>query len=1110
MKPTLESALATFGAKAKSKLSNVAAAGQSEDQIRAPFEQLLEELGELCNLPKGTLTAVGESSVCDLKTRPDYAITVHNALVGFVELKAPGKGGDPRKFKDVHDKAQWAKLRALPNLIYTDGNSFSLWQDGELVGSVIGLIGDIEVAGNKLQAPPSLLGLFESFFQWQPISPKSAKELARSTARLCRLLRDEVTEQLALKSPALTELATDWRKLLFPEATDEKFADGYAQAVTFGLLMARAKNIVLSNGLQQAGTTLSQSSSLIGAALRLLTDNADNQATLKTSLGTLTRVLDAVDWKHISKGSPDAWLYFYEDFLEVYDNQLRKQTGSYYTPPEVVGAMVNLVDEVLRSSRFSQHEGLAAQSVTVADPALGTGTFLLGVLRKIAETVESDEGKGSVKGAVQSAIKRLIGFEMQLGPFAVAQLRLLAEVVDLTSGPAKTPIRLFVTNTLGNPNDDEGWIPGILAPIANSRKDANKIKRDETITVVIGNPPYKEKAKGQGGWVESGGQNESVLAPFTDWIPPTAWKIGAHAKHLRNLYIYFWRWATWKVFDHHDTHNTGIVCFITVGGFLNGPGFQKMRDYLRRTCDDIWVIDCSPEGHQPEVNTRIFQGVQQPVCIVLASRSSNNHLDKPATVLFQALPEGHRKEKFNALGKLSLTGVWSECPSGWRAPFLPSAGISWATFPALESIFVYGGSGVMPGRTWIISPDIESLEKRWQTLTTAASDRKEVLFHPHLRNGEPGDKHSKRIVSNVLHGQEARPKAVADDNGPCIAPVRYGFRSFDRQYIIPDNRIINQPNPDLWKRHSNRQVYLTVLSRTSPTTGPAVTFTGLIPDLDHYNGRGGRVFPLWQDQNATRTNFAPALLLFLSQKYGIHIPGDDFMAYVGAIMAHPGFAKRFQKDLSTPGLKIPVTADADLFREACEVGRKIIWLHTFGERMSDSSAGRPAQPPRLPSDRSPRIPAAGEIPQSSSAMPNNLVYDAEKKRLLIGRGYVERVEPFMWNYEVSGKQVLLQWFSYRKANRDRPIIGKRRPPSPLGEIQPDYWLSEYTTELLNVLNVIGLLVDLEPAQANLLERICVGALIPADELKDAGAFAPFPQAKKSANFQGPDLFGNEH
>ena len=103
---------------------NLAATGQPEEQLRAAFELLLSELAELCDLSKAVVSAVGESAVGDLKTRPDYAVTVHNTLVGSVELKAPGKGADPRSFKDPHDKAQSEKLRSLPNLIYTDGKAF--------------------------------------------------------------------------------------------------------------------------------------------------------------------------------------------------------------------------------------------------------------------------------------------------------------------------------------------------------------------------------------------------------------------------------------------------------------------------------------------------------------------------------------------------------------------------------------------------------------------------------------------------------------------------------------------------------------------------------------------------------------------------------------------------------------------------------------------------------------------------------------------------------------------------------------------------------------------------------------------------------------------------
>ena len=163
--------------------------------------------------------------------------------------------------------------------------------------------------------------------------------------------------------------------------------------------------------------------------------------------------------------------------------------------------------------------------------------------------------------------------------------------------------------------------------------------------------------------------------------------------------------------------------------------------------------------------------------------------------------------------------------------------------------------------------------------------------------------------------------------------------------------------------------------------------------------------------------------------------------------------------------------------------------------------------PPLPAAHRPRIPKDGAIPEAPDAMPDTITYDATKERLLIGTGYVENVEPAVWNYEVSGKQVLLQWFSYRKKNRERPLIGDRRPPPPLGNLQPDHWLAEYTTELLNVLNVIGLLVALEPAQAALLEKICSGPTFSAEELRAAGAFeVPSKTNQRSQKPGTGDLF----
>jgi hypothetical protein len=1106
----LAEAISAFGAAAKGALSNPAITGEPEDQLRAPLVALVKALAPLCGLAGHGMELVGETRLSDLMVRPDFAVTRKGALIGFIEVKAPGKGADPTKFKSKHDKEQWEKLKALPNIIYTDGNAFSLWRDGERAMPTVALGGDIESSGKGLTAPPELLALFTAFYGWSPIPPRTPRQLAETTARLCRLLRNEVSEQLERKAPGLTGLAEDWRRLLFPHATDAEFADGYAQAVTFGLLMARARRISLAGGIEDAAKVLRQSNSLIGSALRLLTEEVDEAHTLDTSLKTLTAVLDVVDWDKLSKGEPEAWLYFYELFLQQYDTALRKRTGSYYTPPQVVTAMVRLVDEALRTpGRFNLIDGLASPEVSLADPAVGTGTFLLGVLQRIRSTVEARDGAGAVPAAITASLSRLIGFELQFGPYAVAQLRVLAELIELVTLGARdaseelhkalsTDLRLYITDTLADPDEETAWIPSSMAGVAESRRQANHVKRHEPITVVLGNPPYKEKAKGHGGWVESRG--DKFRAPLDDWQPPADWGVGAHAKHLRNLYVYFWRWAAWKVFggdayrsgtDQSDadwTRRRGIIAFITVAGFLNGPGFQKMRADLRRDADEIWVIDCSPEGHQPPVSSRIFQGVQQQVCIVMASRPESVDKAAPAKVRFRSLPEGDRDLKFAALSEIGLDDAgWVNALDDWRAPFLPAGAADWAGYPALEDLFLYNGSGVMTGRTWVIAPDAQSLKDRWTRLVGEKdAATKATLFHPHLRDGAPGDKHVGKIVEKSLAGHRHPPVAVRDDKSNVLAPVQYAFRSFDRQWLIPDARVINQPNPTLWNRHSARQIYLTGLQAHSPASGPAATITALVPDLDHYKGSfGGRAFPLWSDSGATKPNVSPGLLAELSLAYGREIGAEDVLAYIAAVAAHPGYVERFRSNLKQPGLRIPVTADRALFEEAVALGRDVIWLHTFGERFSD---GRPPGAPRVePASAEPTIPADGMLPTSLDAMPHELDYDAAARKLKIGTGYIANVSPEVWAYEVSGKRVLSRWWSYRRKDRSKPPMGDKRPPSKLSEIQPDRWLPEYTTELLNVLRVLTRLVALEPAQDDLLRRIVEGPTISADVLSGAGA-----------------------
>jgi hypothetical protein len=265
-----------------------------------------------------------------------------------------------------------------------------------------------------------------------------------------------------------------------------------------------------------------------------------------------------------------------------------------------------------------------------------------------------------------------------------------------------------------------------------------------------------------------------------------------------------------------------------------------------------------------------------------------------------------------------------------------------------------------------------------------------------------------------------------------------------------------------------------------------MTFSGLVPDLHHYNGRGGRAFPLWSDAAATQPNISATLVEALSKRYGKVVTPEDVYAYIAGIAANPAYTAKFQADLITPGLRIPFTADADVFAAVAAVGRRVIWLHSYGERMVDAAQGRPEGAPRAPAESRPTVPKEGSI-APNAPLPDELRYEASEQRLYVGSGYIDNVAPAVWKYEVDRKQVILQWFSYRKRDRSKPAMGDKRPPSPLQDIQPETWLAEYTTDLLDLLNVLTLLVDMEQDQAKLLAQVCDGALVSETELQAAGA-----------------------
>ena len=127
-------------------------------------------------------------------------------------------------------------------------------------------------------------------------------------------------------------------------------------------------------------------------------------------------------------------------------------------------------------------------------------------------------------------------------------------------------------------------------------------------------------------------------------------------------------------------------------------------------------------------------------------------------------------------------------------------------------------------------------------------------------------------------------------------------------------------------------------------------------------------------------------------------------------------------------------------------------------------------------------------------MPDEIIYDPDNGELRVGAGRIGNVTQEMWSYNVSGVNVLNKWFSYRRKTRDRPVMGDRRV-SALEDVQPDKWQAEYTQELIDLLNILGLLTDLEPAQSELLAEICQGSLIGIGDMSEAGILPVDPKAR---------------
>lgn len=1097
----LRKIVSEFGATCKQALLH----GQKEAAIRRAVETLLADAASVFGLQA---ILHSEVTIAAHRIRPDLAVRIGKLprnIVGYVELKSPNKSVIHPGGLNQRDRRQWEGMAKLPNLIYTNGQTWLMYRAGRQYGDTIHFEGDLRTAGSRLRLPTSSEAAFEAmltaFFNWQPYPLTSMREVVGRVAPLCTLLRDVVHDRLDAEASLprqqrpFTDLASTLEVDLFPttDARDKRaaFADRYAQSVTFALLLASSDasddhdSALAGMSLHEIGRRLGAEHSVMGRALQILTDQIEGE--FRDSLDMLVRVIDAIAWPRVLADKSDFHVHLYEHFLQEYDADLRKDSGTYYTPAPLVTEMIRLVDEVLVTV-LDCPDGFADPGVSIIDPAMGTGTFLSGIIDLVTRKQSEGGNEGFRAESVQELAGRLIGFEKQMGAFAVAQMRVGQMLRSLNARVRLHDMHLHLADTLADP-----WRPSELfdrygalwGPLRDDAEAASTIQRDERITVVIGNPPHREQAEGQGGWIETGssGRGDPPLDAFR-----LRGAAGVYENKLKSLCTYFWRWATHKVFDQHDDHRHGIVCFVSTSGFVRGPGFQGMRSYLRRTCTEGWIIDLTPETKRSPLNSRFFPGVQQELTIAIFVRRQGERCEELAPVHYTAV-HGTRQHKEQQLQHLHIGEPgWHASRPDESAPFTPASSSGWDTFPALTDLMPWCKPGITTNRNWVINPSKATLRRRWDRLIQERDPYAKQALFKETRDRTLGKE------ARHIPGYPHPPTLLRDERGSYSGTTRIARRALDRQWLISDGRVIDFCRPELWRAAVDNQVYVVEQHSQRLQTGPALLFTALIPDVHYFNGNGGRVLPLLHADRVP--NITPGLQIHLSNSYGLQgIPPEDLLAYIAAVTAHPGFTERYADDLNSPGVRVPLTADGGLWHEAIYLGRHVLWASTFGTRCINPDDGRPAGTTTDWWRRThPEIMYTRVV--APDTLPSTITYDSEQEHLLIEGGLFTGVTPRMRTYVTGGRNVLDSWLAYRSKQSAGKVT------SELDRERPEHWEHDWSRELVEVLAVLRHLTALESQQAELLDRILASPLIDIAELTRR-RIVPAPEHAREAR-TGPD------
>ncbi len=1053
----------------KSIATKLARGDASEHTYRSTLEKLIEALGD-------DITATNEPKRIKCGA-PDFIITKGIVPLGYIETKDIGKSlqaieADAKKAnpKTADGKQLKRYLGSLSNLIFTDYLEFRWFYNGEkrLVVRIAQETDSGKIRFEK-EKGDEFFKLISAFLETETVSVDSPIALAKKMASIAQLIHDIILKALSDddKGGNLREQMEGFKKVLIHDLSGDQFADMYAQTICYGLFAAVCNHKGKEPFTREKATfELPKTNPFLRKMFgHIAGPELDNRITW--AVDDLARILDKADIEAIVRDfgkrtrREDPVVHFYESFLAAYNPNMRVSRGVYYTPEPVVSFIVRSVDHILKKD-FGLKDGLADTSkipiyenkkdhngikkkikkgechrVLILDPAVGTGTFLHGVIDHIHEHIV-DKGQSGIWCSYVSEhlLPRLFGFELLIAPYAVAHMKLDLQLKELGYDfKAKERLRIYLTNTLEE-SFEAGHLP-FANWIAEEANEAGKIKSEAPVMVILGNPPYKkhsmnmsyiskEITKGEKYIDDWGIKNASYAIPITkiakrnlrNRIHPTFigrlikdyficdgdWIEEKNPKWLQDDYVKFIRFAQWRI----EQTGYGILAFITNHGYLDNPTFRGMRQSLMRTFDDAYILDLHgnaqkkekcPDGTKDENVFDIKQGVAIAIYVKKLSADQNKCSVK----------------------KADLWGVREKFAENSNTDKILIGGKYFWLFENNTAIDAFN----------IINP-----KTPFYTFT-AKDDRLEDEFRIYLQINRILKVKSVGIVTGndekAIQFKIEESRRIAKDLELANINIKeLLFRPFDNRYVLYDKILVTRRRLKVMRHILGAKNIALISARSNKSTEANHFFcTNRITEAKcGERTTQSYIFPLYiypdpskndlfisdtQDDSlgGRKPNLAPEFTGELSKKIKMKFVQDgkgdlkktfgpeDVFNYIYAVFHSPTYRKRYAEFLKIDFPRLPPTSKPALFRALCKLGGQLVGLHlieNYGPEMTS-------------------YPIKGEH-QVEKVRYTEPGQGADKGRVWINNEqYFVNVPLEVWGFHIGGYQVCRKWLKDRKGRK---------------------------------------------------------------------------------------------